>query len=113
MYRLWSEVGGLRLAGAAPRWFSSLSFRLWLFKSSSTRAWDSPVLLARHDTPLCGRRDCSRGPVEHLADTRARTVLRVRRNVLGVLPIRRNTRASSIRSLPPQIRSMQPAHHPP
>jgi hypothetical protein len=42
--------------------------------------------------------------VEHLAGTRARTVLRVRRNVLGVLPILTNTRASSIRSLI-QIRS--------
>jgi len=33
--------------------------------------------------------------VEHLAGTRARTVLRVR-SVLGVLPIRRNTRPNAI-----------------
>jgi hypothetical protein len=38
--------------------------------------------------------------VEHLAGTRARTVLRVRRNALGVLPILPNTRASSVRSPP-------------
>ena len=36
------------------------------------------------------------GPVEHLAGTRARTVLRVRRNVLGLLPILTNTSASSL-----------------
>ena len=36
------------------------------------------------------------GPGEHLAGTRARTVLRVRRNVLGVLPIVSNTRAYSL-----------------
>ena len=36
------------------------------------------------------------GPVEHLAGTRARTVLRVRRNALGVLPIRTNTSANSL-----------------
>jgi hypothetical protein len=33
------------------------------------------------------------GPVEHLAGIRARTVLRVRRNALGVLPILGNTSA--------------------
>ena len=36
------------------------------------------------------------GPVEHLVGTGARTVLRVRRNVLGVLPILTNTSASSL-----------------
>src|SRR5256885_16409503 len=49
-----------------------------------------------------------RGPVEHLAGTRARTVLRVRRNVLGVLPILTNTRAYSAPPLPLQIRSIHP-----
>ena len=70
-----------------------MSFRLWLFKPSSTRAWDSPALLARHDTPFAGDETVRGGPVEHLAGTRARTVLRVRRNVLGVLPILSSTRA--------------------
>src|SRR5713226_4233097 len=32
-----------------------------LFRPSSTRAWGKPVVLARHDTPLYRRRDCSRG----------------------------------------------------
>jgi hypothetical protein len=36
------------------------------------------------------------GPVEHLVGTRARTVLRVRRNALGVLPILTNTSAYSL-----------------
>ena len=36
------------------------------------------------------------GPVEHLVGTKARTVLRVLRNVLGVLPILTNTSASSL-----------------
>ena len=36
------------------------------------------------------------GPVEHLVGTRARPVLRVRRNVLGVLPILTNTSANSL-----------------
>ena len=35
-------------------------------------------------------------PVEHLVGTGARTVLRVRRNASGVLPIRTNTSASSL-----------------
>jgi hypothetical protein len=52
------------------------------------------------------------GPVEHLAGARARTVLRVRRNVVGVLPILRNTRARSVGSLSPQIPFMQTVHHP-
>jgi hypothetical protein len=34
--------------------------------------------------------------VEHLAGTGARTVLRVRRNALGVLPILTNTSANSL-----------------
>ena len=46
--------------------------------------------------------------MEHLAGTRARTVLRVRRNVLGVLPILTNTRAYSAPPLPLQIRSIHP-----
>src|SRR5438132_2419734 len=61
--------------------------------------------------PFAGDETVRGGPVEHLAGTRARTVLRVRRNVLGVLPILSNTRAYSVLSLPRQIRSMQPAHH--
>ena len=36
------------------------------------------------------------GPVEHLVGTKARTVLRVRRNVLGVLPILTNTSANCL-----------------
>ena len=36
------------------------------------------------------------GPVEHLVGTKARTVLRVRRNTLGVLPILTNTSANSL-----------------
>ena len=36
------------------------------------------------------------GPVEHLVGTRARTVLRVRRNALGVLPILTNTSANCL-----------------
>jgi hypothetical protein len=62
--------------------------------------------------PFAGDETVRGGPVEHLAGTRARTVLRVRRNVLGVLPILRNTRAYSAPPLPMQIRSMQTAHHP-
>src|SRR2546428_4054384 len=62
--------------------------------------------------PFAGDETVRGGPVEHLAGTRARTVLRVRRNVLGVLPILRNTRARSVRSLTLQIRSMQAALHP-
>ena len=42
--------------------------------------------------------------MEHHAGTRARTMLRVRRNVLGVLPIPMNTRGCSLGSL------MQPLH---
>jgi len=61
--------------------------------------------------PFAGDETVRGGPVEHLAGTRARTVLRVRRNVLGVLPILRNTRpVRSACSM--QIRSMQTAHHP-
>jgi hypothetical protein len=52
-----------------------------------------------------------RGPVGHLAGTGARTVRRVRRNDLGVLPIFRNTRP--IRTLPLSADPLQQeAHHP-
>ena len=82
-----------------------------LFKTS-TWAWDKPGSARKTwHTPLAGGETVRGGPVEHLAGTRARTVLRVRRNVLGVLPILSNTRAYSVLSLPRQIRSMQPAHH--
>jgi hypothetical protein len=43
-----------------------------------------------------GREAVHGGPVEHLVGTRARTVLRVRRNVIGVLPIFTNTSAHSL-----------------
>src|SRR6266849_6203243 len=71
-----------------------MSLRFCLFRPPSTRAWDKPRFCSLDMTPpFAGDETVRGGPVEHLAGTRARTVLRVRRNVLGVLPILSNTRS--------------------
>ena len=60
-------------------------------------AANEPGVLAKHrTTPYLRTGTLARwGPVDHLAGTRARTVLRVR-SVLGVLPILKNTRPNAI-----------------
>jgi len=48
--------------------------------------------------PSAGEETVRRGPVEHLAGTGARTVLRAPRNALGLLPILANTSAHCVTS---------------
>jgi hypothetical protein len=60
-------------------------------------AMSLPCLLdMTHPLVRGGHETVHGGPGEHLAGTGARTVLRVLRNVLGVLPILTNTRPYSL-----------------
>src|SRR5712691_2503247 len=111
---LWLEVGGLRLAGARPRWFSSM--RVVVVQALIYEGLgQARFCLLDMTPPFAGDETVRGGPGEHLAGTGARPVLRVRRNVLGVLPILMNTRACSVRSFSVQIRFRQTrsssAHH--
>jgi hypothetical protein len=90
-----------------------MTFRLLLVEGPHRRGRVQTRFCSLDMTPpFTGDETVRGGPVEHHAGTRARTMLRVRRNVLGVLPILTNTRAYSAPPLPVQIRSIHPAHHP-